>query len=149
MFSTKTKNYVPTNGIYWADLDVDDDEFEFEFNKISIDAGSVSTSATVSTDATYDKITPREPCRHFERLGRCDYGDNCNFAHIDKNAHTPDSAYCRYFGSRGGCKNGISCPLLHINWNISRRLWLAKQPVCAFNIKGMCKRGKDCDFNHE
>ncbi|XP_019849334.1 PREDICTED: zinc finger CCCH domain-containing protein 3-like [Amphimedon queenslandica] len=74
-------------------------------------------------------------CLYYNRFGRCNRGDQCQYIHDPKRI-----AICSKF-LRGKCENiDGSCPFSH---NISKE----KMPVCSFFLRGVCTRD-NCPYLH-
>ena len=52
----------------------------------------------------------QQPCIHWERNGRCKFGDTCSFAHSKVGV-------CTFFLNHGKCRHGESCKYQHIRKN--------------------------------
>ena len=62
----------------------------------------------------------KQPCVHWERAGRCSYGDKCSFAH-------EKSGICTFFLNHGRCRHGDGCKYKHVRTG-SRELEEIRDP---------------------
>src|SRR5688572_14748787 len=74
--------------------------------------------ATVSSTPSPSRYKT-ELCRPFEELGRCRYGDKCQFAHGSADLRSLDrhpkhkTELCRTFHTTGLCPYGSRCHFIH------------------------------------
>lgn len=52
----------------------------------------------------------KQPCIHWERTGRCKFGDSCSFGHEKQGV-------CTFFVNHGRCRHGDSCKYKHVKRN--------------------------------
>ncbi len=52
----------------------------------------------------------KAPCIHWERTGRCQFGDKCSFAH-------EKIGVCTFFVNHGRCRHGDACKYKHVRRN--------------------------------
>ena len=62
----------------------------------------------------------KQPCVHWERSGKCSYGDKCSFAH-------EKTGVCTFFLNHGRCRHGDSCKYKHVRTG-SRELEEIRDP---------------------
>ncbi|XP_072294889.1 uncharacterized protein zc3h3 [Eucyclogobius newberryi] len=80
------------------------------------------------------KHKQRQFCMFYNRFGRCNRGNDCQFR------HDPDKvAVCTRF-LRGRCKQGDKCTFSH---TVSKD----KMPVCVFFLRGVCSNA-ECPYSH-
>lgn len=66
-----------------------------------------------------------------------------------------DAQICRAFNSAAGCPRGASCPLRHTTpsaLNYQPQVvasTLQGRTVCKHWLRGLCKKGADCEYLHE
>ncbi|OCT77262.1 zinc finger CCCH domain-containing protein 3 [Xenopus laevis] len=81
------------------------------------------------------KKEKKEYCMYYNRFGKCNRGQNCQFIHDPEKV-----AVCTRF-LRGTCKKTDgTCPFSH---KVSKD----KMPVCSFFLKGIC-HNNDCPYSH-
>ncbi|XP_034831099.2 cleavage and polyadenylation specificity factor subunit 4 isoform X2 [Maniola hyperantus] len=51
------------------------------------------------------------------------------------------AAVCEFFSQPGGCNNGPQCPYRHVRGD--------RTVVCKHWLRGLCKKGDQCEFLHE
>lgn len=51
------------------------------------------------------------------------------------------AAVCEFFSQPGGCTNGPQCPYRHVRGD--------RTVVCKHWLRGLCKKGDQCEFLHE
>ncbi|CAH0398942.1 unnamed protein product [Chilo suppressalis] len=51
------------------------------------------------------------------------------------------AAVCEFFSQPGGCSNGPQCPYRHVRGD--------RTVVCKHWLRGLCKKGDQCEFLHE
>ena len=49
----------------------------------------------------------KQPCIHWERTGKCKFGDSCSFAHEKQGV-------CTFFVNHGRCRHGDACKYKHV-----------------------------------
>ena len=49
----------------------------------------------------------KQPCIHWERTGKCKFGDSCSFAHEKQ-------GLCTFFVNHGRCRHGDACKYKHV-----------------------------------
>ena len=52
----------------------------------------------------------KQPCIHWERTGKCKFGDTCSFGHEKQGV-------CTFFVNHGRCRHGDSCKYKHVKRN--------------------------------
>jgi len=62
----------------------------------------------------------KQPCVHWERYGKCNFGDKCNFAH-------EKTGVCTFYLNHGRCRHGDNCKYKHVRQN-SRELEEIRNP---------------------
>jgi hypothetical protein len=62
----------------------------------------------------------KQPCVHWERYGKCNFGDKCNFAH-------EKTGVCTFYLNHGRCRHGDGCKYKHVRQN-SRELEEIRNP---------------------
>ena len=62
----------------------------------------------------------KQPCVHWERQGRCRFGDGCSFAHEKQGV-------CTFYVNHGRCRHGDACKYKHVKPN-SRELDEMRNP---------------------
>lgn len=62
----------------------------------------------------------KQPCVHWERSGRCSFGDKCSFAH-------EKTGVCTFFLNHGRCRHGDACKYKHVRTG-SRELEEIRDP---------------------
>jgi len=88
-------------------------------------------------------------CRNFVAHGRCEFADNCGFAHgVEELRQKPDlnqTVMCKAVAEAGFCAER-NCRSAHskVQLHGSRHKW----KTCNFNHKGRCKHGPACRFAH-
>lgn len=69
----------------------------------------------------------------FEPFLRKEYGLGLN----------PDRPVCNFWITSGECPNGTNCENKHVSKMFSNKI------VCKHWLRGLCKKGDDCEFLHE
>ncbi|XP_066260277.1 cleavage and polyadenylation specificity factor subunit 4 [Euwallacea similis] len=59
------------------------------------------------------------------------------FSGMDKST----AAVCQFHSSKNGCANGANCPFRHVKGD--------RTIVCKHWLRGLCKKGDQCEFLHE
>lgn len=69
----------------------------------------------------------------FEPFLRSEYGLSVN----------PDRPACQFYSATGACPNGKMCDNKHVSRMFNNKI------VCKHWLRGLCKKGDDCEFLHE
>jgi hypothetical protein len=62
----------------------------------------------------------KQPCIHWERMGKCKFGDSCGFAHAKQGV-------CTFYVNHGRCRHGDACKYKHVRPN-SREIEELRNP---------------------
>lgn len=102
---------------------------------------------------------PNGLCRDFFRDGRCKFGRECRFSHVemgrsggpppppDTRPADPQSELCKYF-LRGTCQLGEMCRFPHALDEEKEEMPRGRNDICRDFLRGRCKFGDDCRFTH-
>lgn len=81
--------------------------------------GSIRQSRIEARQRRQERDT-KQACIHWERTGKCKFGDSCSFAHEKQGV-------CTFFVNHGRCRHGDNCKYKHVRAN-SRELAEMRNP---------------------
>lgn len=91
-------------------------------------------------------------CRHYQAFGSCSYGDQCGFAHGNRDLRPMSNLYktrlCNTWLSGEECNYGAKCVFAHGAAEM-RRPTMLSQPCHLFLKNGTCAYGDACRYSHD
>jgi len=74
--------------------------------------------------------------------------DDTSGSESDGSSSESQDNTCRYFKKTGHCRYGDRCKYAHSEQDSAPKQRHKSKGVCIFFLKGTCKKGKDCNYQH-